>query len=173
MISLSFHYSELQCYQEELTTLMPQNERAFSRSPQKVLFDSLTVHFSLSIFLEQFFNHLLFPLLLPWMVYQHGWNCLVAQGFLPYRMNAKDILVTCWHWCSPFLFYNMLYESLLGNSSMHMSVLIPTMLYCLHRTMVALKYATLSDSELRRLLRVRFNKRYHYYMNSTSHILSL
>ena len=124
------------------------------RPNQKVLFDSLTVHFSLSIFLEQLLNHLFFPLLLPWMVYQHGWNCLIAQGFLPHRWSARALVMSAWNWASPMIVYYLIYRELTGTKRVNMSVMIPMILYCMHRALVALKYATMSDSELRRLMRV-------------------
>mgnify|MGYP005992452591 CR=1 FL=1 len=59
-----------------------------------------------------------------------------------------------WNWCSPVIFYFVIVSHVGACSHINISIVFPVMLYCMHRGMVALKYATLSPSELRRLLRV-------------------
>ena len=121
---------------------------------KKVLFDSLTVHFSLWVFIEQFLNHMLFPLLLPWMVYRYGWSCLFAQQFLSPKLWSKDTLFVLWNWIGPAIFDYVVILHYGPCSHVQISLVFPVLLYTMHRGMISLKYATLSPSELRRLLRV-------------------
>jgi hypothetical protein len=132
----------------------PNSKQEHRKRKQKVLFDSLTLHFSFVTFIEQFLNHMLFPLLLPWMVYSNGWNCLIAQGFIPVKITTRDVLLTLWNWGSPMVFYFVVILHFGDCSHVQLSIVFPVIFYCMHRAMVALKYATLSPSELRRLLRV-------------------
>ena len=136
------------CAPPEVPNAKPRHRK------QRVLFDSLTLHFSFAVFVEQFLNHMLFPLLLPWMVYKNGWNCLIAQGFIPIRFKRSDIMLALWHWFSPVMFYHVVFVHFLNICHVKISIMYPVIFYTMHRSMVALKYATLSPSELRRLLRV-------------------
>ena len=121
---------------------------------KKVLYDSLTIHFSVWVFIEQFLNHMLFPLFLPWMVYRHGWLSLAAQQFICPTFCSKNTFGIVWNWLTPGIFYTMVVLHFGQCSDLQMSLLFPVLLYSMHRAMVALKYATLSPSEYRRLLRV-------------------
>jgi hypothetical protein len=50
---------------------------------RKVLFDSVSVHFSISVFINQFLVHILFPLLVPLEIFQNGWLSIYTHGFEP------------------------------------------------------------------------------------------
>ena len=146
--SSSLSIDVMACAPPEVPNAKPRHRK------QRVLFDSLTLHFSFAVFVEQFLNHMLFPLLLPWMVYKNGWNCLIAQGFIPIRFKRSDIMLALWHWFSPVMFYHVVFVHFLNICHVKISIMYPVIFYTMHRSMVALKYATLSPSELRRLLRV-------------------
>ena len=54
----------------------------------KILFDSISSQFSLSIFVQQFLLHATFPLLVPYFFYRHGWTFFYAQNFQISRIGV-------------------------------------------------------------------------------------
>ena len=116
----------------------------YSVLQKESIFDSLGCQFHLSVFLKQWIAHLFIPFLLFIPNYY-------AQG-----LRARQAYYV---WCSiihPLLVYGMLIafaccspndQELLGYTA-----LIPLLFFIVHRTMVALKYATLSPTEYNRLM---------------------
>lgn len=110
---------------------------------KKCLFDSLGCQFHFSVFFYQFISHLLLPLMffLP---------NLAAQGI---RCTSKHILSTI---LNPIIFYAMIIAFLFCTPNdkdlLGYSIIIPLLFFIVHRTTVALKYATLSPTEYSRFM---------------------
>jgi hypothetical protein len=111
---------------------------------KKILFDSVSSHFSILVFAYQFFLHLTYPLLLPVSFYQHGWICLYSQGFVPF-----EVVNITFEYLLHISFYLTIICSILSRDDIGFQSLFPIFLYLSHRLMVAFKYATLSPTEYR------------------------
>jgi hypothetical protein len=48
-----------------------------------ILFDSISLHLSLSVILQQLLLHLTFPLSIPFFIHKYGWLFLYTQSLLP------------------------------------------------------------------------------------------
>ena len=107
------------------------------------LFDSLGCQFHLSIFLYQLFIHVFFPFLFC------GPNPK-AQGVRCTIFNISFIIL------HPIFFYVMIVAFIYCNQTdrelVGYSVVIPILFFFVHRTTVALKYATLSPTEYARFM---------------------
>lgn len=118
------------------------------QGPSQVLFDSVTAHFSITIFFYQLFLHLTYPLCLPISFYWHGWMFLYSQGFAP--RNLGNIIFS---YVVAVAFYLTILCALFSRDGIGFQALFPIFLYVAHRLMIAFKYATLSPGEYRRLMR--------------------
>jgi hypothetical protein len=56
---------------------------------RNLVFDSMVVNFSPSVFFYQFFFHVTYPILLPLTLYRYGLTSLFAQG-----LTFKNIMVS-------------------------------------------------------------------------------
>lgn len=120
----------------------------------KILFDSITLHFSPSVFLSQLLHHTVFPLIVPFYVWRYGWTFLYTQGFL-YTTSGGFTL----GWLSLICFYVIVFLALFGSSNIEgEDAMWPLFLFAMHRCMVAFKYATLSPSEY------RFLRLFYYFL---------
>ncbi len=68
---------------------------------KRVIYDSLSIQFHPSTFLQQFLLHITYPILLPYFIYQHGWLFLRSQAFYPgniavmHTVCGSLVLLTC------------------------------------------------------------------------------
>jgi hypothetical protein len=112
----------------------------------RILFDSITLHFSPGVFAAQLLHHTVFPLIVPFYLWRYGWTFLYTQGFF-YHNSIQNFI---FGWFSLISFYVIVFLAVFGSSRIEGEDAIwPIFLFAMHRCMVAFKYATLSPSEYR------------------------
>ena len=114
---------------------------------KKILFDAVSFHFSISVFIYQFLLNLTFPLLIPYSLYQYGWISFYSQGFVP-----VGIATFIFGYIVPLSFYLIVICVFLSPEYIGYQSLFPIFLYVTHRLMIAFKYATLSPTEYRSII---------------------
>ena len=106
-----------------------------------VIYNSLNPHFSMILFFEQLFIHITFPILLPYFYWKYGVTFLYAHGYYP--LKSFNIL----NWGFPISVYLTILTRQFLPKIMTSGYFVPTCILLLHRFMVSMKYATMSQSE--------------------------
>lgn len=124
-----------------------------------ILFDSITIEFSILIWLKQFFIHVLYPFL-------NFTTAAEPQQFT--NVGLQSLFFTVVH---PACIYTMIITYYLSTDSyINGGLYFPLLYYILHKVVVATKYACLSRSEYRRFMTspTRFSSRYRKQMELIS-----
>lgn len=108
------------------------------------LFDSINGQFHIRVFVEQFIAHTIIPL-------APLFANLRAQRFL-----STSLLSNLFNIILPILVYIICFTYIFMSKSdrgrVHGAIVMPLLLFIVHRLMVALKYASLSQTEFRRFM---------------------
>jgi hypothetical protein len=115
-----------------------------------VLYDSLYSSFSFPVFIWQLILHLTFPILLPVVLWRHGFTAFYAQQFI---VTYKDTGLLNFSYPLPVCTTIIIVLAATSSNSFSWTLrtysLVPIMLYFLHRVSISLKYATLTRTEYR------------------------
>jgi hypothetical protein len=132
---------------------------------------ALDLHVRAVVFVEFFALQLLAPLSVPYVVARYGWsaarNMQLLQLLPPVRDNKgaclslgqfldRMLIVLCWELLvASLVIYGLREEALLADGISFAELLVAVMMVGVHRIMVAIKYASMSPTELRLFLRAR------------------
>lgn len=140
----------------EVENLIEKQDRMCTTLRDTILFDAIAPQFHISVFLYQFFSHMILPLyfFLP---------NLYGQGFRPsFELIWFNIILPC-------VFYTMVITFVLLSTNDKLmvgySVWWPFFAYIAHRITLSLKYATLSPTEYKRFNDCTDNKMSASYLD--------
>lgn len=125
-----------------------------SKFSQELIYDSIKVDFSPEIFIWEFFLHITFPWLLPFCKNIHA-----------HRFSSLDPLMLWSQWILPIIVQLMCLSYILSTDAVKGELFVPLLFFIIHRTMVALKYASLSEGEYHRIITCTFEELIEEYQN--------
>lgn len=124
-------------------------------------YDSLISHFSLSVCVQEFALQMTFPLLLPIFYWKYGSFFLASHEFLLHNFSGFQ------NYTLQGIFVYLLIYNLNKvddeNDVIYRAMLMPIFFMTIHRIMISIKYACLSPTEYRRVMRGKtLQNQYHY-----------
>ena len=126
-------------------------------------YDSLISHFSVSVFIQEFLLQISFPLLVPLFYYRYGSFFLASHKFLP---TDRIGLVTCTTQFLVLYLYVFNSDEVVGEA-----MLMALFFFVVHRVMISTKYACLSPSEYRRIMRGKLGEINYKYPSQEEQML--